>query len=362
MQSRIATLRERLAASHLDAIVITHPSNRYYLTGYSEEDIAPNESAGHLVVGLERAVLVVGALNAEAARQQAPGVEIFASREFARADAEIVQEMGARRVGFEDGAILYADYRTLSEALGDGVELTPVGRLVDELRAVKTPEEIALLEEAIAITDRAFEEVAATIREGDTEREIALRLDEAMRRLGAEGPSFETIVAAGPNAAMPHHHPSDRAVRAGEPVVIDMGARYRGYCADLTRTVWVGEPDETLRAIYPVVLRALDAVEERIRPGMTGKEVDAIAREVIAAAGYGEEFNHSLGHGVGVRVHEGPSLSPRSDEPLRAGHVVTLEPGIYLPGKGGVRIEDVAIVEEHDVRIVTRAPKQLIDE
>jgi len=237
--------------------------------------------------------------------------------------------------------------------------LVAVGNLVGDIRVVKSADEIAALERAITITDQAFERVAAGISEGDTERQIALRLDVAMRELGASGPSFPTIVASGPNSAFPHHEPSDRSIVAGEPIVIDMGAMVDGYCADLTRTVWVGEPNEILRAIYPVVLRALEEAEAELVSGMTGRESDGIAREVIAGAGYGDFFTHSLGHGVGVQIHERPSLSPRSDEQLAPGHLVTIEPGIYLPGMGGVRIEDVAIVE-HDgsIRILTRASKR----
>jgi Xaa-Pro aminopeptidase len=311
-----------------------------------------------VVVSAGRAVLVVSPLEAQRAQEQATGFEVFDRvRPLARADATLLQEMGAKRVGFEADAIIYEDYVTLSTELGDAVELVPVGEMINDLRAIKTPEEIEILERAIHITDEAFQKVAAGIKEGDTERQIALRLDVAMRELGASGSSFPTIVASGPNAARPHHEPSDRAIGAGEPIVIDMGAMVDGYCADLTRTVWVGEPDETIRAIYPVVLQALQETEAELRPGMSGREADGIAREVISGAGYGDYFPHGLGHGVGVRVHESPSMSPRTEAPLAPGHIVTIEPGIYLPGKGGVRIEDVAVIEEDGIRVLTRAPR-----
>jgi Xaa-Pro aminopeptidase len=358
LQARIDRLREQLKLSDLDAVVITHPTNRRYLTGFEGEDIPPNESSGHVVVSAGRAVLVVSPLEAQRAQEQATGFEVFDRvRPLARADATLLQEMGAKRVGFEADAIIYEDYVTLSTELGDAVELVPVGEMINDLRAIKTPEEIEILERAIHITDEAFQKVAAGIKEGDTERQIALRLDVAMRELGASGSSFPTIVASGPNAARPHHEPSDRAIGAGEPIVIDMGAMVDGYCADLTRTVWVGEPDETIRAIYPVVLQALQETEAELRPGMSGREADGIAREVISGAGYGDYFPHGLGHGVGVRVHESPSMSPRTEAPLAPGHIVTIEPGIYLPGKGGVRIEDVAVIEEDGIRVLTRAPR-----
>ena len=362
MPDRLAVLRERIAELGLDAIVITHPSNRYYLTGYTGDDIPPNESGGHVIVTADRAVLVTSTVNSEQARQQASGFEVF-DRVYGltEADATLFTEMGVRRVGFEDKAILYQDHRTLTERLGDGVELVPVGTLVDDMRVIKTSDEITKIARAIEVTDRAFEQVAATIQAGDRERDIAWRLESAMRELGASGPSFPTIVASGPNAALPHHEPGDRQIQPGEPIVIDMGARVDGYCADLTRTVWVGEPDSRLREIYPIVLRALEAAEAGLRAGITGREGDALARDVIEQAGYGEAFGHSLGHGVGVRVHEGPALSKRNEEPLPAGSVVTIEPGIYIPGWGGVRIEDVGVLEDKGIRILTRAAKRSID-
>jgi Xaa-Pro aminopeptidase len=359
MQSRITQLRQALERAGLDAIVITHPANRRYLTGFEGDDTPPNESAGHVVIGANRAVLVVSPLEAQRAQELAPDFEIFDRvRPLAKADAAVLNEIGATRIGFEEDAILYLDYVTLKENLSADTEFVSVGNMVGDIRAIKTPAEIAVIERALEITDQAFELVAAGIQEGDTERQIALRLDVAMRELGASGPSFPTIVASGPNSARPHHEPSDRSIVAGEPIVIDMGALFDGYCADLTRTVWVGEPNETLRALYPVVLQALEEAEAGLTPGMSGREGDSIAREVIAGAGYGDFFPHSLGHGVGVQIHERPNLSPRTDEQLAPGHVITIEPGIYLPGKGGVRIEDVAVVEQDGIRILTRASKR----
>ncbi len=357
---RIAALRERLRERGLDAAVITHPSNRFWLSGYTGEDIPPNESSGHLVIGLEAAYLVTSRLNAEQARLEAPCFTVYdRERDFARADAVLLRELGARRIGFEDQAILYRDYRTLQQELGNGVELVALETLVDDLRAVKSPEEVELIARAQALTDEAFMQVVPTIRPGQTEREIAWHLEQALRELGAEGLAFPIAVASGPNSALPHYRPTDRHVQPGEPIVIDMGATVAGYCADLTRTIWIGDAGEQLERVFNVVLAALEAAEVGIRAGMTGKEADALAREVIAAAGFGETFTHSLGHGVGVRVHEAPSLSPRSERPLQVGNVVTIEPGIYIPGWGGVRIEDLAVVEEDGAHIVTTVPKRI---
>ncbi len=360
-EARLARLRERLRERELDAIVVTHPSNRFWLSGFTGEDIPPNESAGHLVIGHETAVVVTSRLNSVLAQQEAQGFQVFdRERDFAKGDATVLREMGVRRVGFEDRAILYRDVRVLEETLGDGIELVPVGTLVDDLRTVKAEDELALIARAQAVTDAAFQAVVRELRPGMTEREVALRLEAALIEAGADGAAFPIAVASGPHGALPHYRPTQRRIAPGEPIVIDMGAVVAGYCADLTRTVWLGETDEQLERVFAVVLAAVEAAEAGIRPGMTGREADRLAREVIEQAGYGEAFTHSLGHGVGVRVHEAPALSPASDQVLEPGHVVTIEPGIYLPGWGGVRIEDLVVIREDGVEVLTRTPKRVV--
>jgi len=359
MSDRLARLREILRERELDAVVITHPFNRFWLSGYSGEDNPPNESAGHLVIGLQAAYLVTSRLNAAQARHQAPGFTVYDhERDLAKGDAVVLRELGARRVGIEDLAILYRDYLTLQRELAETVELVPMDSLVDDLRAVKSPGEIEAIARAQSLTDQAFLEVVPAIRPGQTEREIAWRLEQATRALGADGLAFPIAVASGPNAALPHYRPTSRQVQPGEPIVIDMGAQVDGYCADLTRTVWIGQPSERLEHVFGVVLSALEAAEIGIRVGMTGKAADTLARQIIEQAGFGEAFTHSLGHGVGIQVHESPSLSARSERPLEIGHVVTIEPGIYFPGWGGVRIEDLAVIEPHGLRVLTSVPKR----
>jgi Xaa-Pro aminopeptidase len=364
MSERLSRLRDVLREQELDAIVITHLSNRFYLSGFLAEDHPPNESAGHLVISRDRAALVTSPIEAENAQNQAPDFEIVSiSRDrpgLAANDAEVLREIGAKRIGFEDSAILYHDYRKIKNTLDEDATLVPVGNAVDMLREVKTPDEIEKLARALKITDDALARVEPTTKAGESEKAIGWRIEQAFRELGADGPAFPTIVASGPNAALPHHPTGDRIIQEGEPIVIDMGAYVDGYCGDLTRTLWVGEPDPKLREIYQIVFEALEAAEAEIRAGMTGKEGDAIARDIIEKAGYGDRFIHSLGHGLGVRVHEGPSLSPRYDKPLQPGNVVTIEPGIYIPGWGGVRIEDVATITDDGVDIFTTAPKRAI--
>ncbi len=364
MSERLNRLRDVLKEKELDAIVITHLSNRFYLSGFLAEDHPPNESAGHLVISHDRAALITSPIEAENAGNQAPDFEIVSfSRELpglARNDAEVLRQIGARRIGFEDSAILYQDYRTIKKNLDEDVKLVPVGNAVDDLRKIKTPDEIEKLAKVLKTTDEALARVEPTIQSGEREKDVGWRIEQAFRELGAEGPSFPTIVASGPNAALPHHPTGDRVIQEGEPIIIDMGAYVDGYCGDLTRTVWVGEPEPKLREIYQIVYDAIEAAEAGIKPGMTGVEADALARDVISKAGYGDCFIHSLGHGLGVRVHEGPSLSPRYDEPLEPGNVVTIEPGIYIPGWGGVRIEDVATITENGIDIFTESPKRSV--
>jgi Xaa-Pro aminopeptidase len=253
-------------------------------------------------------------------------------------------------------------FRGINEQLvekGHRVEWVDADGLVAELRIVKSPSEIDLLRRAFDITCEAFNEVSETIEAGMTEFDVARKLQDAMVALGAEGPSFPIIVASGPNAARPHHEPGSRRIQPGEPIVIDMGARYEGYCADLTRTVWVGDADERLVEIYGLVSGANDAVIERAHPGVTGKELDRYAREHIEAGGHGEAFNHGLGHGVGLRVHEAPSASKSADNVIEPGHTLTIEPGVYLPEWGGVRVEDVLLFTEDGFEILTRSARKL---
>lgn len=361
---RVDRVRALLAEQELDCLLITHPSNRVYLTGFTGEDIAPNESSGHLFITANDAILVTGSVNVTQAEAQAPHVRVI-KREggWPLADSTVLVDLGARKIGYESQAMLVGVFQGITEQLNEKRhehDWVAADGIVEQLRIVKSPTEIALLRKAFEITSEAFDRVAPTIQSGQTEWEVAWKIHQAFIELGAEGPSFPTIVAAGTHAARPHHEPGSRVIREGEPIVIDMGARYHGYCADLTRTVWVGEPDEKLREVYPVVSTAVEEAIERIQPGMTGADMDAAARSYIDARGFGEAFSHGLGHGVGVRVHEGPSASKESTDVLTVGHVITVEPGVYLPEWGGVRVEDVILITEDGIEVLTTASKQRI--
>ncbi len=355
---RLARLRTAMVAAGFEAVYTTHPANRRYLTGYTGEDHPPNESAGALLITPDAAYLRTSVVNAAQAHAEAPDFAVVA---YARSDeaAQQLQEIAARhgihRIGFDESAMLYTTYNWLRSILPD-VEFAEIGALIRDLRAIKDDAEIALLRRAQAITVAAFVEVSGRVVAGMTEKEVAWELEKAVRAHGGEGLGFSTIVGAGDNGSRPHHTVTDRPIRIGEPVVIDMGARYEGYSGDLTRTIVVGEPDAQFRHIYDVVLRAMRHAEEVARPGMTGDQMDAAARAVIAEAGYGEAFLHGLGHGIGLQVHEAPSARRDGDDVFAAGMSLTIEPAIYLPGWGGVRIEDLVVFTADGIINLTDAP------
>lgn len=360
-KQRVDAVRGQFAAAGIDGLLITHPTNRRYLTGFTADDTPPNESSGHLIVSMSDIVLVTGSVNVTQAEAQAPHVRVVnRDPSWAACDAHFIRELGIQRIGYEADAILEGVHRGIGEALTEAkhaFEWVSVDGMVEEFRAIKSPDEIALLKKAFEITNAAFERVAPTIEAGQTEAEVAWKIYQAFIELGAEGPAFPTIVAAGTNAARPHHEPGKTVIAEGRPIVIDMGAKYHGYCADLTRTVWVGEPDEQLKAVYPVVAEAVEQVLERLSAGVVGKDMDTTAREYIEQHGLGDAFTHGLGHGVGLRVHEAPSFSKKSEDVLAPGNTITIEPGVYLPEWGGVRVEDVVLVTDDGVEVLTTASK-----
>ncbi|NTU82589.1 MAG: M24 family metallopeptidase, partial [Chloroflexales bacterium] len=274
---------------------------------------------------------------------------------------EAAAELGLARVAFEAAHTTVAEYQSLAAAMGDAVALDPVEGVVEPLRELKDTEELATLRRAIAITDAAFTAVAERLTPETTERQAAWMLEVAMRVGGADALSFPSIVAAGPNAAQPHATPGDEPLGSGRPIIIDMGARVGGYHADLTRTIILGEPEARFRQIYALVAEAQRRAIAGLRPGLPAHEADALARDYIAAAGYGEQFGHGLGHGVGLDIHEWPqlrrALPGAGSAPLRPGMVTSVEPGIYLEGWGGVRIEDLALITEGGSEVLSRAPR-----
>lgn len=361
---RIERARALLASNGVDAILVTNGTNRRYLTGFTAADHAADELSGEAVITRDGVYLFAPSTNLPWAKAEAwDGVQLMPQeRRWTDAVAALVREKGVRTLGFEDATTTVQVYNQLLESLGDHqAELTPVGPVVDALRAVKTDDELALLETALRMTDEAFIAAERRITAGMTEKQAADIIREELRAAGSDGESFDTIVASGPNAAKPHHAPGDRVIGEGEPVIIDMGALHAGYAGDLTRTVWFGHASQQLVTIYRIVQAAFDACVAQARPGMTGVEFDAVARDLFAEHDMDQYFVHSLGHGLGLRVHEAPSASARSTDTLEPGNVVTIEPGLYLPDWGGVRIEDVVVITEDGNRNLTRAPKRTLD-
>lgn len=351
---RIAKLRESLKEHEIDALLVTRPENRRYMTGFTG-------SSGFVVVSQEHAVLLTDFRYIEQATSQAPDFRIIRHGvKMIDTLKEVLAEIGVRALGFEKDVVTFKQHDTFASEL-EGVKLVPVEGLVERMRMVKDEEEIEKIRRAEALGDAAFSHIVTVMRPGMTEIEVALEMEWFMRKNGAERLGFDIIVASGAHGAMPHAVATDRRLVPGELIVLDFGAVVDGYRGDCTRTVALGRASAEQRRIYDIVLRAQEAALEGIRAGIKGDEAHDIAERIIEEAGYAENFGHGLGHGVGLAVHEEPRLAPSSSTVLEPGMVVSVEPGIYLPGNLGVRIEDLVVVEQGGVRNLTGSQKQLIE-
>ena len=351
---RASRLEALLAEDDLGAVLVTDLVNLRYLTGFTG-------SAGMAAVGSQvRRFVTDFRYLTQSSEQVSDDWTRDIAQDLLERAAELVKADGVTRLGFDDATMPVKQHRKLAEHLGDGVELVPAGGLVEELRATKDPEELDRIRAAATLADAALSEVLTRGLAGRTERDVALDLEFTMRKLGAEDVSFSPIIAAGPHGALPHAVPRDVEIPLNTLCVIDWGAQLDGYASDCTRTYATGpDLDPRDREVYDTVLAAQEASLAAVRPGPTGREVDAVARDIITAAGHGEHFGHGLGHGVGLAVHEGPRLSKQGEAKLEAGHVVTVEPGIYVPGAVGVRIEDLAVVTGDGTEVLSSLPKAL---
>jgi Xaa-Pro aminopeptidase len=348
---RLTKLRQALPEHNVDAILVGHAENRRYLSGFTG-------SAGWLLISADRALLATDFRYYEQVERQAPGFELAkVTTRIADLLPELLAELGVERLGFESKSLTVDELYTMSEASGD-VEWVPLKNTVADIRAIKDEEEIEALRRSVALTDEAFAHLLDVIQPGMTEREAAWEIESYMRSHGASKVAFDLIVAAGPNGALPHARPSGHAIQIGEPIVVDIGCILDGYASDMTRTFCLGQPGDKYLEVWNIVLQAQEAAEAAIRAGMSGVDADAVARDLVNAAGYGEYFGHGLGHGVGLAVHEGPGASRLSEDTFQAGMSLTVEPGIYLPGEFGVRIEDIVIIREDGVEILTNTPKK----
>lgn len=349
---KLVKLREALKENGLDALLVTNAYNRRYITGFTG-------SSGVAVVSADDAVFITDFRYTEQAAEQVKGFRIVKhEKTIIEEVATQVKEMNIQTLGFEKDDVSFGMYELYNEKVQ--VDMKPVAGIIEKLRMIKSSQEIEVLKQAAKIADDAFAHICTFIKPGVTELDVSNELEMFMRKQGATSSSFDIIVASGERGALPHGVASDKIIQAGELVTLDYGALYNGYISDITRTVAVGEPSERMREIYEITREAQQKALEQIKPGMTGIEADSIARDHIKSKGYGDAFGHSTGHGIGLEVHEGPALSFRSETVLVPNMAVTVEPGIYVPGVGGVRIEDdIIITEDGNVRL-THSPKELI--
>lgn len=342
-------MSEWLTEKGTDTVLISLPANVLYLSGFTGE--------GHLVLTEDSGAVCTDSRYELQAKEETSGLETIINTNGQLASvSEFLDAHGVSLLAFEEDAITYAQFRQLEEQ-ANLEDLKPVKGAVEELRIVKEADEIEAIREAARITAHSLTELLAELKPGPTERQVAFELDRRMVMNGADGAAFDTIVASGPSAACPHGRPGNRRLAEGEMLKIDVGCRLNGYCADMTRTVFFGEPTEKFVEVYNAVLDAQEAGLAGVRAGVSCVELDGIARAIIEEAGFGDCFTHSLGHGVGLEVHEAPRVSARSDETLAAGMVVTVEPGIYIKDWGGVRIEDLVVVTEDGCEVLTETPK-----
>ncbi len=358
------TIKNLLAEYNCDALLLTDGYNIHYNSGYAGHE-------GYMLVTKDKTRILTDSRYTEQAGIEAPDCEIvdIGLDGYAKTVKRLLEESTLKTedkklvIGFENKHISYEAYKKLADTIGDQAELIELGDSVNKLRMVKCAEEIEKLARAEAIGDEAFSHICTVLKPGMTEREVALALEVKMRQLGATGLSFDTIAASGEHSSLPHAVPTDKQLARGEFLTMDFGCVYEGYCSDMTRTVFTGSKDEISdeqKKVYDTVLLAQTESLKHIRPGVSCKEVDKVARDIIAKAGYDGFFGHGLGHGVGLYIHEEPRLSQKCDEILQVGHVVTCEPGIYLPGKFGVRIEDMVVVTEDGYRNLASSPKELL--
>ncbi|MED3660754.1 Xaa-Pro peptidase family protein [Ureibacillus sp. FSL K6-8385] len=350
--NKLDKARKELEDRQVDALLITNPYNRRYMTGFTG-------TSGAAMISKKDAVFITDFRYTEQAKKQVKDFRIIQQENsILKEVAKIADEWKIQSLGFEKDTVTYGEFETLQELLK--VDLVPLSGVIEKIRLIKTDEEIKIIKVACEIADAAFSHILNFIKPGVTELEVSNELEFFMRKQGATSSSFDTIVASGLRSALPHGVATDKVIEKGDLVTLDFGAVYNGYVSDITRTIAVGQPNEKLIDMYNAVLEAQMLALEKIGPGMTGIEADKIARDYLTEKGYGEAFGHSTGHGIGLEVHEGPNLSFRSSHVLEPNMVVTVEPGVYLPGIGGVRIEDDIVITEAGNERLTHSAKELI--
>ncbi|NVL90806.1 MAG: aminopeptidase P family protein [Desulfobacterales bacterium] len=360
LKNRLASLRTRLQDQEINTLLVLQGENRRYLSGFTGEDGRFDESAGALFITPDRQLLATDSRYETQAQTEAPDFEIYQYKEgLARALPEILKTLHTERLGFESIRLSYLRFQKFEEHLKKGaptVSLVPTKDLVEGLRMIKEAKEVGAIRRSLAVSESIFETIVNGQCVGTSEKELAWTIERSLREAGAEYVAFPPIVASGPNAALPHAIPTDRPIGQGEPVLFDWGGRLNGYCSDISRTIVFGSPDDTFKKVYQVVRDAQSMAIDAIKSGVSTQDVDKIARDHIAAKGFGDYFGHGLGHGVGLATHEKPHLSPIRPMNLEEGMVTTVEPGIYIPGWGGVRLENMVVVKEDGAVVLNRYP------
>ena len=358
--NRMARLRARLLDKGLDTFLVLVEENRRYLSGFTGKDGQFDESAGALLITPGRQLLATDSRYEAQARTEAPEFEVFCYKQgLAQSLPEILSTLDTELLGFESVRLSHLQFEKFKKELKKqdcSVSIIPTEGLVEELRMIKEENELHAIRQSLALSESVFEAVREELAPGISEKEIAWTIERDLREKGAESIAFPPIVASGPNAALPHALPSDRRLGQGEPILFDWGGRLNGYCSDISRTIVLGRPDSTFKTVYQVVRDAQSMAVQAIKSGISTVAVDKIARDYIAANGFGDHFGHGLGHGVGLAVHEKPHLSPFRAMDLEAGMVTTVEPGIYIPGWGGVRLENMVVVQEGGAVVLNRLP------
>jgi Xaa-Pro aminopeptidase len=345
---------EKILENNIDGFVVNKPENQYYISGFSGE--------GVIIITGNKNYIITDSRYTEQAKKETSGFEIIEKKtgtSHFSISFQIIKELGLGKIGFESHSITVKEYDELAESYKN-INLIKTKGILEQLRAIKDSSEINLIKSAQNITDKAFKHILSLIKPGVSELDLVAELEFFMKKNGSKSKAFQTILVSGPRTSLPHGNPSERILQSGDFVTIDFGARFSGYCSDMTRTVIIGKPSERQLSIYNTVLDAQIKAIEYIKPGLTGKDVDRVARKLISKQGFGDYFGHGLGHGVGLEIHEAPSLSPKSESELLPGMIVTVEPGIYIENFGGVRIEDMVVITENGFENLTSSEKRLI--
>ena len=355
---RIAGLRSFFSEKGLDSVWITGPENRRYLSGFKAQDTLMTESSGSLLLGKDYAILITDPRYQLEAKEDVPDFELkIIKNDQVKGICQIMIDAGIKIVGFEEDYVSCGLYNKIQEEfkkLGYKIELIPLNNVVEKMREIKDNYEIMTIKESADMVCNIMEDLKKSLKSGITEKDLAFKVKELAHMAGAEDLSFPPIVASGRNGALPHAVPSKKPLLPDEPIIVDIGVKLNGYCSDITRTLFMGELESEFKEIYSVVKEAQSCAIEAAKAGIKSSELDSTARTVIEKAGYGDYFTHGLGHGVGLAVHERPRISKTDSTVLRAGMVITIEPGIYIPDKGGVRLEEMVLIKEDGCEVITK--------